>query len=341
MGFSIYIVYRTNFDPETITNTPTPGPQTPQFLPENRELNENNRIGLGVFTPDQEATNLATILDFEELVDRKLEYVMFFRSWGGEDSDFPNQQIPYLKAYDLTPVITWEPWTRNFQNPTAVQPQFSLVSIVNGFHDDYIEEWALEAKAADIPIVIRFAHEMVAPDGQRLWYPWQGESQNYILAFRRIVTIFRNSNAFNVKFLWNPIAYQGSVPVSPYYPGDDYVDLIGLTVINLGSGVSNSGAILRWKSCREALTEQHAEIARFDKPIIIAELLSAESGGSKAGWYTECFPLIKSIKNIIGVISVQVDQNYAISEVLRDWRVNSSVSSLAAFKAGIHGGDFK
>jgi Glycosyl hydrolase family 26 len=61
------------------------------------------------------------------------------------------------------------------------------------------------------------------------WFPWnaQGKASDFVAAFRRFVTVFRSvSNRF--VFEWN--VNVGDVGMDPEtaYPGDDYVDIIGM-----------------------------------------------------------------------------------------------------------------
>ncbi|MFH1051438.1 MAG: glycosyl hydrolase, partial [bacterium] len=90
------------------------------------------------------------------------------------------------------------------------------------------------------PIFIRFAHEMNAH-----WYPWcskttcEGSStfsiNDYIKAFRNVANVFHNT-APNVSMIWCPNYYDTSnhsiLGYKDYYPGDDYVDWVGLDLYN-------------------------------------------------------------------------------------------------------------
>lgn len=324
---SIFYIYQTNF---LTQSHPTPSANELTFYNEKWTLNESNRIGLGVFLIDQESTQFKSVLEFEDLVSRKMEYVLFFKAWGDEDSKFPTSSVPYLKQYNLKPIITWEPWKRDFTNRNKIQPEWTLKSIADGDHDEYIIEWAIEARNSKLPITIRFAHEMVAPDGVRAWYPWQGDPVNYKKAFQRIVNLFKTYEATNVRFMWNPMDYTNSGLNDRYYPGDEYVDIIGLTVISGGGE----------KDC-SILKTQYDSIKKWSKPVMIAELLSGNKTGLKEQWYEACLNDIPKYSNIIGVNVIQVDDTTVISSDPVDWRINSSISSFQAFKKSIRNGYYK
>jgi mannan endo-1,4-beta-mannosidase len=315
--------------------------ETEKFPTSKLSLNPAGRIGLGVYLEDSYKTKFQSVLDFEDKIDKKLEYIHFFSAWGDADRDFPDFYFDYIKSLKLTPIITWEPWKRDFDNPNIIQPEYSLASINTGAHDEYIKEWAKKAKEQDSPIILRFAHEMTTPTGTQIWYPWQGDPENYKLAFQRVVSIFRENSVNNVTFMWNPLAYDGSGSVEPYYPGDEYVDYIGFTIINLGDSVSKVGFKYTWQSCSTLLAKQLEGTKDKNKPIIVAELLSSEKGGNKSEWYLECLDLLGKTPLIVGVVSSQVEEDTTWTTQPIDWRVDSTPASLEAFITQVKKSSFK
>jgi len=305
------------------------------------EINLDGRIGLGVFTPSPLDENFKSVIEFEDIIEKKLEYMLLFKSWGDQDSAFPVEYFPYLRKLELTPVITWEPWIRDFNHPEAIQKEYTLTRIAEGYHDDYVESWAGGAKEEGIEIIIRFAHEMSTVEGEKTWYPWQGEPEEYIKAYKRIVNIFRENEAWNVKFMWSPIIFHGAGDINLYYPGNDYVDLIGFTSINLGEISGKKGEDYNWLGCDYIITEQYKQVVKFSKPIIVTELLSNDLGGDKASWYSNCLTIAASLQKVVGLISVQIDSDFRWSQYEIDWRVDSTQETLDAFKKGIKNKSYK
>jgi len=87
------------------------------------------------------------------------------------------------------------------------------------------------------------------------WYRWKvtpGTAAGYLVAYPRIVTTMRAAG-FRGTFMWNPYIGQGnfgpSSGVEAVYPGDGFVDVIGL---DLYDGVYPPGEVLRTES------QQHA-----------------------------------------------------------------------------------
>ncbi len=89
-----------------------------------------------------------------------------------------------------------------------------------------LREFAKMAKAAEVPIFLRFASEM---NGD--WVAWHGDPKKYIEKFRLVHKVMKEE-APNVVMVWSP----NSVPnknIMEYYPGDDYVDWVGVNLYSV------------------------------------------------------------------------------------------------------------
>jgi hypothetical protein len=307
-------------------------------LPEsNQKFKIGKRIYLGAYFPTLYAGNFEMVLDHEEIIGHKMKFILFHKAWGDTDFEFPTDMVPYFKAMDITPVLTWEPWKRDFQDPTTPQPEYSLASINRGEHDGYIKSWAQEAKKSRVSIILRFAHEQSTPERFVYWYPWQGSSSEYVKAYRRIVYIFREEGASNVKFMWNPVAFWSGYEPSAYYPGDSFVDIVGLTVLN--HGVKSHDPVSAWRTCDLVYSQQISRVNTYRKPIMIVEFGSSEEGGDKGEWFKDCLHRFDDNEYIIGVITLENPKDSSHDSV--DWRTNTSNGSLGGFLSGINSGSYK
>lgn len=301
-----------------------------------QSFNQKGKIGVGAYFPDLSEDRFHLIIEHENMLNHKLQYLLLFRAWGDEDSDFPTEYIENIKRLHLVPIITWEPWSRDFENATVIQPNYSLESIASGSHDSYIRQWAKESKDADILMILRFGHEQSTHPGERSWYPWQGKPATYVAAYRRIVNIFREVGANNVRFMWNPVSFWPDSTMT-YYPGDNYVDYLGLTVLN--HGVNSGQEDNRWKLCKEILTDQYQVVSSIDKPVILVEFASSERGGSKPLWWEDCFDRMKRIDNLVGFVTLESESDVAYPDV--SWGVKTSAESIDSFKREISFSIFK
>jgi beta-mannanase len=178
-------------------------------------------------------------------------------------------------------------------------------------------------------IFLRWGHEM---NGD--WYPWAGANNGkaaggaakYIAAYRHVHDLFVADGATNVVWVWCPLVTD--VPNESwnhwtnYYPGDAYVDWVGLDAYNWGT----SSSCCTWQTFAELSTSLYGDYAG-KKPLIIPETASAEFGGNKAAWITDFRQQLKTNFTAIKAV-VWFDINKET-----DWRIASSPATLAAYKA--------
>jgi len=87
------------------------------------------------------------IIGFEKLIDHKIGSVMWFPTW---DDPFPIDACREAHEMGIIPHITWELFwpSKNANNAASVDSfgYYALDEILNGKHDDYINEFALSVK---------------------------------------------------------------------------------------------------------------------------------------------------------------------------------------------------
>jgi len=264
----------------------------------------------------------AKIDEFAKMVGASPTLVMWYQDWVHEDEkDFNPALMNTVTARGAVPVVTWEPWDAT-RGPS--QPAYALRTIIAGNYDHYIQQWAHDARMWGHQMYLRFAHEM---NGD--WYPWsRGVNGNtpaeYVAAWRHVVDIFREEGATNVQWIWSPnILYDGDASFTDLYPGDNYVDCVGLDGYNGGLALSH-----QWLSFDQVFSSSYARLATLtSKPMMITETASAEAGGDKAAWIRQGllddlpskFPRVRAV--------IWFNENKET-----DWRVNSSTQSLAAYR---------
>lgn len=141
----------------------------------------------------------------------------------------------------------------------AYQPLSGLQVVKD---DAYLRSFARKLKESGLPIFLRFAGEM---NGN--WVPWASEPKQFIEKFR-IVSKVMKEEAPNVAMVWAP----GYVPDNymPYYPGDEWVDWVG---VSMYLDYYNNGNV-KEPTDRASLLDMLKQITeRFGdrKPIMIAE----------------------------------------------------------------------
>jgi hypothetical protein len=266
------------------------------------------RIAWGAFTPGA-PENHAVMEALNARVGRRAAIWQTYKNF--DQDPFPYVTVGRAHEAGGVPFITWEPWNRN------------LRAIARGDHDGYLRNSARQAKDFGKPILLRFAHEQ---NGS--WYPWGlGVNGNtpgdHIAALRHVIRIFRAEGAHNVKHVWSP----NVGTFSAFWPGDEWVDYLGLDGYNFGS-IYN-----QWRSFDEVFGSSYREIVRLsDKPLIITEFSSNERGGDKAAWVRHTFSADTARRYPRIRAYVWFDENKE-ADGEADWRVNSSGASLDAFRS--------
>lgn len=296
----------------TAASTAAPSPTAAATPPRGVQLG----VALEEFPGD-----FGAITAFGELSGRMPDLVMFFQAWGNSDRDF-KEWLPALDALDVTPFITWEPWDRA---AFIDQKAYTGEAILAGEHDAYIDNWASRAAEYGKPIYLRFAHEMNTPPGKTYWYPWQGDPEQYVAVWRYVHDRFTAAGADNVIWVWS-VAWMNDDALL-YYPSGDYVDMVGLTVLNFGTGKPDS----TWRSFGELYGIQQSRVLAYDKPVIITELGTAEQGGDKGEWIAA---IGDDIEQRYPEIQALVWLNYSRSREFEaiNWRVDSSPDALAGWR---------
>lgn len=222
-------------------------------------------------------------------------------------------QVRWFVAERLTPVwdaghvpiVTWMP-----ANTVPAENSDPAIDrrIRNGEFDRIISAWADELEtwtlasddeqAVERRLYFRPAHEM---NGN--WFPWSATDEtspaDYVGMWRRIYDVFADTamNETHIQWMWAPNADEvGDVEVEQYYPGDRYVDWIGLDGFNFGDVESWSD----WRSPEtifSGMLERTRAIA--DKPTALTEFSSTSYHNGeyrpekKAKWITDAYRMIQ------------------------------------------------
>jgi hypothetical protein len=271
---------------------------------------------------------LSALDGWVDRVGRHPRYLMWYTDWS---TSFQGYAVTNAYARRATPVITWEMKNRQSAIPYG--------DVLAGRWDKYLKAWAGAAKADGRPVFVRFGHEM---NGN--WYGWSGARNGasdaaparFVAVWRYVHGIMTQSGATNVTWVWCP--NHQSIPNATwnaperYYPGDAYVDWTCADGYNWGTSqtTASAGWTSRWQSFDEVFGPIYRTVTDLapTKPFMIGEFASSEAGGSKAAWITDAAGRIASpdYKQIRAFVWFNVTKE-------TDWRVESSSSSLAAFRS--------
>lgn len=272
-------------------------------LSEDIELLKNPKIILLGASDKIENESFESIINLEDSLKTTFQLIHIYNAWGSKkEQQFPELAVETILKLGSIPVITWEPWLSAFDEseyPGIPLPekrdQAGLTAIANGTYDKYITEWATAAKRIHKPIFIRLAHEMNDPY-RYPWGPQNNSPEDFQEAWRHVHSVFDEVGATNIIWIWAPHPSYQYFEV--YYPGDEYVDYVGVGVLNFGTAVTWS----EWWTFDELFGNQYEILNSFHKPIMITEFGSLVVGGDRAQWFSEAlksmadkFTRIKSV----------------------------------------------
>lgn len=198
--------------------------------------------------------------DFSEQKDVTTEHL--FLPW--EDVDLATLGVAdaYAQARGRTLLITVEPWSWDVN--WRVTSDELRQRVLRGEYDAAMTAIAVEIAKLKSPVIVRWGQEMEDTNGRFSWAGWA--PQDYITAYKRMMDIVRKE-APGIKIMWSP---KGMTGLNAYYPGDDYADLVGLSVFGLEGYDERAYGAPRTFS--EALKQGYDLVSGYDKPIWVAEL---------------------------------------------------------------------
>jgi len=262
---------------------------------------------------------LGEVNAFEQMAQTRVGLVQWFSDWHRGRVDLG--QLRAVAARGAIPQITWEPW--DSARGGSKQPAFRLASIVDGRHDAYIRSWARDLRGYGKPVQLRFAQEM-----NGLVYPWaEGKNNNrpgdYARMWRHVHDIFTAEGATNVLWVWSPLA---RTIVEEQYPGDRYVDIVGLSGFNGGSALPWGG----WRTFEDIFDAPLQTLRRLapDKPGQISEVATADQGGNKPLWIKAMFDYLQGQSWVRSVLWFDLPKQ-------TDWRVATSPAAERVFVDGV------
>ncbi len=276
------------------------------------------------------AAKLRAINKVESTIGRTFDIDHQFYRW----DDFANQTNldRYVKksaAEGRIPFLSWKPVYKDGTN-------ISWASIANGQHDKLIREKARLVKSLNMPVFISFDHEANARVGD--FQPGNtggghikadaGSEAQYVAAWRQVHKIYEQEGVTNVSWVWlmsrTPFANGGAF-ADRLYPGDTYVDWVGLDPYNFFHGGRT------WSHLEPLMQDftKWVERRNINKPWMLGEWGSVEDpnqSGRKAQWYHNAANYIESENRLKAVVHFESNPEY-------NWRYDSSTSSKSAFAA--------
>lgn len=264
-------------------------PETREFY-EKYFLNSDEMIW-GIFEPSAPGS-MSYLKSLEEKLDYEFPFLVRYQSL---DTEMPLWEL--IKAYDNNRYVELTLQTMHMEGGN----ESITYDILDGKYDEYLKEYAKKIKEFGHPVLFRPNNEM---NGDWCVYSSFHSSKDtnlYKEVWQYLYKIFEKNGVDNVLWVWNP--HDLSFPdfkwnhYLNYYPGDEYVDIVGLTGYNTGNYYP--GEV--WRNFDKIYPQVYDEyMSIFQFPFMITEFGSNEVGGDKVRWVNDMFKYMKEkpFKNI-------------------------------------------
>jgi mannan endo-1,4-beta-mannosidase len=248
----------------------------------------------------------ASVDAFGRKVGKRPNLVEFYSQWGG---GYDASGIRRLWQSGSLPMMAWEPF------------HTTLAAIAAGRSDAYVRRVATAVRDLNLPVVISFGHEM-----NTYWYPWGtrgNRAADFVRAWRHIHDLFTDVGATSVIWVWSPnvINPVRTVRLKPYYPGDAYVDWVGV-IGYYTLGGAHTFTALYGPTMRQVRTFT-------DKPFFIAETAS-QPGARRPADITDLLRGVRQAPDVVGFVWFHIKKR-------ADWRIYTDSPAIAAFRRGVRG----
>lgn len=297
-------------------------------------LDSGGALKWGVFTSDAfENLGGGSMERIEQELDYTFDAVLLYVHYG---HDFPAEFMEGNHERGRIVELTYQTTTNNNEDMTAHTP---FLDIYRGECDDEIRRFARAAADYGHPFLFRLDNEMNSD-----WTSYSGvvnmaDPQLYTAVWQRFYRIFAEEGVDNCLWIYNPNdrnAPPGKWNDSlAYYPGNEYVQILGVTGYNNGTYYTKWNE--QWRDFKAIYDEIWAlyspHFSRF--PWIITEFASSSYGGDKAAWIDEMFAHIGDYPNIKLAVWFSA-ADYDGETPARPYWLDETPETLAAFRRGLH-----
>ncbi len=233
----------------------------------------------GGVTGEEDDITPKNLSSYEQLAGKAATWVYFSDNWY-KGRSFPIETATWIRSTGSIPFIRL--MLRSSPQQNVSERMFTLDRIINGTFDNDLRRWADAARNFSSPLLVEYGTEV-----NGMWFPWNGYwngggaigPEKFRDAYRHIVQVMRNEGANNIVWVFH--ANDDDVPNEPwnyvenYYPGDKWVDWIGVSVYGAQSPIDNNT-----RQFREMMDQVYPRLASLNatKPIVLLEF--GASGGN-------------------------------------------------------------
>lgn len=310
----------------------------PTFDRHGAEAMADGDVLVGAWLGEWPSDDNPAIDRFQEATGVRLDLVDVYLDWR---TPFANvsHTARHIAEAGAVPILTWEAQTITTPEIVAGDRVLHLRDGSIATLDEYLADFAAGAcrvaRDTNQPVLVRVLHEMNGG-----WFAWgtsyrdaAGERPNtehtYRAAWIKIHDAFDNRCGSRIKMVWavNHFSEGEGASFAGTYPGDRYVDYVGIDGYNWGDR-----APWGWQSFDKIFRDAYCSVTLVSpRPVLIAETASTETGGDKAEWIHQLFAKVREYDRIRGVVYFNDAKHESEVHGAMDWALESSPRALDAF----------
>jgi len=257
---------------------------------------------LGIYEPGVPRT-FGPIEQFAKATNSHPRVALYYSGW---NMAFQSKFAEIAYSHGSITMVQMMPYTVGVQ------------TIADGRYDGYLRSYAISVRQFRHAVIIGFAPEM---NGN--WYKWgylNADPQAWVAAWRHIVTVFRANGADNVSWLWTVnMVYNGSGPLTDYWPGSNYVTWVGIDAYFVPQKHAFNAVVAPTLALVRRITSD---------PVLLSETGIAPAAG-KAATLHQIFAGLRADK-LLGFVYFDGNQpqgaNYHYA-----WRLEDSPAAMTAY----------
>ncbi len=313
------------------SNRRTETVENPWWNEETRALYETyfgpeSTLTWGVYSPGFPFYDDPAVYQVETMLDHEFRFLLVYSDIGASDPDKVRTTLDNAAKAGRTVELTLQ--TKVLEGGNV------LMDTLDGKYDEYLNDFARVVAESKKPVLFRLCNEMNGDWCVYSGYHTSKDTDLYKAFYRYVHGIFEKNGALaNTIWVWNP--NERSFPkfnwnhALCYYPGDEYVDVVGLTGYNTGTYYRGE----HWRSFPEIYDALYREYdAQYAQPLMITEFACSGIGGDKAEWVREMLGTIGDYDRIKVAVWWNACDHDAKGNIARSYYLDDDPGAQAAFR---------
>lgn len=293
----------------------------------------------GLFEPSVSGQSVRGLLDVQKELSHRFDIVLCYSNIY-EDYTENNIYNTLSRLWENGSVVELTLQTQLYD---PLSQNNMVYDVLDGKYDDFLHAYAADVARFDHPVLFRPFNEMNGDWCNYSAYWTARDCSTYVELYRYIYSIFEAEGANkNTLWVWNP--NEKSFPAfawnnaDNYYPGDEYVDIVGLTGYNTGDYYDGE----TWRSFNEIYDPIYAQMApQYEQPLMITEFACSSYGGDKAAWVEDMFEQLEHYPRIKAAVWWDSADKDTDGNIARAYYIDNDKGALKVFKEHLAQDDYK